>query len=169
MEKRSIKIMNILEVHLPPIQWERIVSLAVTRKKTFSTITRYCVLRLARKKNLCWNPVLITAHSKAKGGVQITDKVHRHVVCLYGEDEMLIRLAAMHLRITMSAFIRLSLELFLGHLAMEKQGYNFVTDEQLKWQAIRFIERYTPHTQNCFSRPDSIHFKWFNFALSSYW
>ncbi|HRP70679.1 MAG TPA: hypothetical protein PLY93_14225 [Turneriella sp.] len=169
MAKRSVKITNIIEVHLPQQQWERIITLAVARKKTFSTMTRYCVLRLVRKVNLRWTPVLIKAHGKAKREMQMGDSVHRHVMCLYGEDEMLIRLAVMRLSITMSAFIRLALELFLPRLAMEKHGYSFITDEQLKWQAIRFVEKFTLTTQNIDSRPYTHRFNWLAFALSTYW
>jgi hypothetical protein len=39
-------------------------------------------------------------------------------MCLYGDDEKLIRVAAMDLGITMSAFIRLALELYLYLLAI---------------------------------------------------
>ncbi|MBV6492435.1 MAG: hypothetical protein LDLANPLL_00428 [Turneriella sp.] len=169
LEKRPVKIANVLEVHLSLRQWARIIALAASRKKTFSTMTRYCVLRLARKEHLRWTPVLRKTREKLKEEMQNVGKVHRHVMCLYGEDEMLVRLASMRLRITMSAFIRLALDLFLERLAMEKQGYSAITDENLKWQAIRFIENYTPHTQNLFSRPHTHRFKWRNFAVCTYW
>ncbi|HRP68953.1 MAG TPA: hypothetical protein PLY93_05420 [Turneriella sp.] len=169
LEKRPVKIANLIEVHLSVKQWARIVEIAAHRGKTFSLITRYCVLRLARKENLRWTPIAMRAHTKMKKEKQLVNEFHRHVVCLYGEDEMLIRLAALRLKITMSAFIRLSLQLFLNRLAMENHSYRFITDETLKWQAIRFIEKSTTRTQNQLERPSSHRLKWFTFALSSFW
>ncbi|MBV6494438.1 MAG: hypothetical protein LDLANPLL_02471 [Turneriella sp.] len=169
LEKRPVKIASIIEVHLTVRQWGHILKLARARKKTFSTITRYCVLRLSRKINLRWTSVLLETYKNVKEEIQLAEKEHRHVVCLYGEDEMLIRLAAMQLRITMSAFIRLALELFLKRLAMEKHSYRLISDENLKWQAIRFTEKYTPYVQNLFSRPHSHRFKWLTFAVHTYW
>ncbi|MBV6493373.1 MAG: hypothetical protein LDLANPLL_01389 [Turneriella sp.] len=169
LEKRPIKIANILEVHVSLLQWKRVVTLAVLRKKTFSTITRYCVLRLAKKENLHWTARMVEVHSKVRKEIQATDGIHRHVMCLYGEDEMLVRLAAMQLKITMSAFIRLALELFLQQLAMEKHSYSAITDEQLKWQAIRFIKSATTQVQNLHTRPHIHRFKWRNFAMITYW
>lgn len=169
LEKRPVKITNVLEVHLSTRRWIRIIALAASRGKTLSTVTRFCVLRLARKVNLRWTPVLRKAHGVTKSEIQKADGVHRHVMCLYGEDEKLVRLASMQLRVTMSAFIRLALELFLERLAMEKQSLRFISDENLKWQAIRFIEKAVTHTQNIFSRPDTHRFRWLNFAACTYW
>ncbi len=169
MEKRPVKITSVLEVHLAARRWVRIITLAAGRGQTLSTMTRFCVLRLARKINLRWTPVLVRAYGMTKKEMHRADGVHRHVMCLYGEDEMLIRLAAMRLRITMSAFIRLALELFLERLAMEKQSSRFITNENLKWQSIRFIEKVVTHTQNLFARPDTHRFSWLNFAACTYW
>ncbi|MDH4199833.1 MAG: hypothetical protein OEV66_05555, partial [Spirochaetia bacterium] len=41
---------------------------------------------------------------------------HRHIMCLYGDDEKLIRLAAMRLGITVSHLIRMALYWFLPKL-----------------------------------------------------
>ncbi|HRP69846.1 MAG TPA: hypothetical protein PLY93_09980, partial [Turneriella sp.] len=72
-------------------------------------------------------------------------------------------------RITLSALIRLALELFMNRIALERQSYRFVTDEQLKWQAIRFVEKYTSYAQNIASRPHTHRFQWLNFATTTYW
>jgi len=53
------------------------------------------------------------------------------MICLYGEDVKLLRLAAMRLNLTVSAFIRLALWLYLPRLAMEKRSKRFVTREAL--------------------------------------
>jgi hypothetical protein len=79
------------------------------------------VLRLANKTRIEWTNQLQGAHQKAKLRISIAraeGEIHRHLMCLYGDDEKLIRVAAMDLGITMSAFIRLALEFYLYLLAI---------------------------------------------------
>ena len=43
---------------------------------------------------------------------------HRHRLCLYGEDELFIRLSAARLRCTMTHLVRIALEKYLDSLLM---------------------------------------------------
>ena len=55
---------------------------------------------------------------------------HRHMLCLYGQDADMLRFAAIRLRISVSALIRLSLRLYLKRLAMKfhskRIDYNYI-------------------------------------------
>lgn len=101
-------------------------------------------------------------------GVDIT-QLHRHILCLYGEDEKLIRLAAMELGLTMTAFVRLALELYLSTLAMEKQSQRLVTDKELTWEGIRLIEAIQIFAVNAGNRPFSRNLTCLRFEIDSYW
>lgn len=58
-------------------------------------------------------------------------------MCLYGEDMIMIRLAALRLNLTVSAFIRLALELYLQQLEMEIHSNNAVTELEYFWRGIK--------------------------------
>lgn len=121
LEGKEIQITNILEIRLAPKQWNKIKISAWQRNRTYSTITRYCVLRLARKSSLKWGARLRATAEGVRDGLAVAKNMHRHMMCLYGEDEKIIRLAAIELGLTLTAFVRLAIELYLATLAMEKQ------------------------------------------------
>jgi hypothetical protein len=169
LEEKSIQINNLLEVRLAPIHWNRIKILVWQRRRTYSTITRYCVLKLARKCSLRWTPKLAAARQCVKEGMEIAQDMHRHMICLYGEDEKLIRLAAMELDLTLTAFVRLALELYLDALAMEKRSQRPVTDDDLTWEGIRFTETVQIFAVNGGGWPFLRELSCMRFDIDTYW
>jgi hypothetical protein len=169
LKNKPLKITNLLEIRLAASQWWRIVELSRRRRRTYSTITRYCVLRLARKCSLRWTPRMQKARARAKEELKSIPAQHRHMLCLYGEDEKLIRLAALDLGLTLTAFVRLALALYLENLAMEKRSPRFVTGERLKWEAIRFIEKIHIFATDREGYPLLRDLTCIGFALASYW
>ena len=146
-------ISDIWEVQLQPKLWQKLQAEATRRKTTYSAITRYCVFRLAEKQNLRWNIVLCQAFESMRHSTQEVPK-HRHMLCLYGEDVKLIRLAAMTLGISVTAFVRLCLWLYLPRIAMEIHSKRSVSEIELfllgtkRWLSIPFqaLNRYgIPH------------------------
>jgi len=166
---KTVQITHVLEVRLAPLQWNRIKIATWQRRRTYSTITRYCVLKLARKTRLCWSKRMAAATDGVREGIEIAQSLHRHMMCLYGDDEKLIRLAAMDLGLTLSAFIRLAIELYLESLAMGYRNYRPITNTQLTWEGIRFTEQIQIFATNGgpwpFSRDVACH----RFAIESYW
>jgi len=171
MEGRTIQITNLLEVGLAADQWHRIKICAIMRRKTYTNITRYCVLRLARKCALQWTTRMRAAETGVKKELRFSPLRKRHMVCLYGEDEKLIRLAAMDLGITMSAFIRLALELYLPLFsnAMEKRSQRRISNEKLKGEGIRFLQEVQIYAENAGGWPFSRQITCIPFELSTYW
>lgn len=109
--------------------WQRLRLAAKQRRTTYSNITRYCIFRLAEKQNLRWNPLFLNAMKSIRmAGKQ---EMHRHMVCLYGEDVRLLRIAAMTLGITVSAFVRMALWLYLPRVAMEIRSKRSVSEAEL--------------------------------------
>src|SRR5262249_21209778 len=152
---KPLQIARLLEVRLAPKHWNRLKLEAWRRRRTYSTITRYCALRLARKCSLRWTLKLRQATAGVAYGLQIAQDMHRHMMCLYGDDEKLIRLAAMELDLTMTAFVRLAIELYLPMLVMEKRSQRIVTNAELTWEGIRLIENIQIFAVNGGSRPFS--------------
>lgn len=166
---KPVHITHLLEVRLAPLHWNRIKLAALRRRRTYSTVTRYCMMRLARKCSLRWTPKLRRIEIDVKQGLAEAVEMHRHMMCLYGEDEKIVRLAAMELGITMTAFVRLAIELYLGTLAMEKQNKRVVTNAQLTWEGIRFVENVQIFAVNAGSRPFYRNLSCSYFAIESYW
>ena len=137
LKHRPIQITDIWEVHLPLSTWRSIRQLAKKRNRSFSTVTRYCIFRLAEKASLRWFGKLQKAQKEIRENLACSEILHRHMVCLYGEDVMLLRIAALKLRITVSAFIRLSLQLFLPRLATDFHNCQKVSDKELFWCGIK--------------------------------
>ncbi len=169
LENKSIQITNVLEVRLAPLHWNRIKLCAWQRRRTYSTITRYCVLKLARKCALRWTPKMQVATESVRRGLNIAQDMHRHMMCLYGEDEKLIRLAAMDLGITITAFVRLAIELYLPLLAMEKRSWRNIIATDLTWEGIRFIESVQIFAVNGGPWPCARDLHCQPFGIDSYW
>ena len=169
LEGKPIRITHLLEIRLAPLHWNRIKIAAWQRRRTYSTITRYCVLRLARRCSLRWTRKLHQAVDGVRHGLDIAQDMHRHMMCLYGDDEKIIRLAAIDLGLTITAFVRLALELFLQTLAMEKRNRWCVSSNDLTWEGIRFIESIQIFAVNGGGWPFSRELSCAPFAIDSYW
>jgi len=90
-------------------------------------------------------------------------------MCLYGDDEKLIRVAAMDLGITLSAFVRLALELYLHLLAMEKHSRWYITDAHLVENAIRLVQHMTVFASKTAPFPALHELHSWRWELESYW
>ncbi len=166
---RTVRIANLWEVHLSSRYWQRIQTIALLRRRTYSTVTRFCVLRLARKCTLRWTKKLGQAFVASKRKHQLENAKHRHMLCLYGDDEKIIRLAAMELGVTVSAFVRLALELYLDLLAMEKHSNRGITDGDLTCEAIRLIQTIEIFAENGGPYPFARILSCQRFEPESYW
>ncbi len=129
-------IEDLWEVHLASTIWEKITSLAREQKVSYSTIARYCIFRFVEQKDLKMDKKYLRLHKQNKMNMAEEKAMHRHLVCLYGEDVVLLRLTAMRLKISVSALIRLALVLYLPRLAMENQSSK-VTAEELFYLGIK--------------------------------
>lgn len=131
LSNKPTPISDVWEVHLSPRIWQYLRQLSHRRRCTYSTITRFCIFQLAEFEQLRRRPLFIQANSEIRRDSAHAAEFHRHMVCLYGEDVLLLRLAAIQLNMTVSAFIRLALWLYLPRLAMENLSHSKVTSEQL--------------------------------------
>ncbi|MES0489359.1 MAG: hypothetical protein ABUK01_05160 [Leptospirales bacterium] len=133
--KLGVYVDRILEIRLSPETWEKVKKIADAKKCSYSWVVRYCVFRLIKRKNpfmYITNHVLKqgkrkkwlkyqTMNERAKQQVGI-DHLHRHKLCLYGTDELFIRITANMMYCTMSHLVRLALEWHLGELERLSSG-----------------------------------------------
>lgn len=138
LDGRPTPIQDVWEVHLKPQVWLRIQTAAKTHHKTYSTVTRFCVLELAERSHLR-NRGSIQKILNIEGSREdsVAEVNHRHLVCFYGEDMLLVRMAALRLGVTVSAFIRLALHIYLRYFATDFHSCRRVTAEMLFWKGIK--------------------------------
>lgn len=131
LRNKPTPITDVWEIHLSPTLWLRVTELARHRGCTYSTITRFCVFRLAEPERLRDVPLFARLKGQISRDAKHAPVRHRHMLCLYGEDVKLIRLAALELNLTVSAFIRLALWLFLPRLDLHTPDRRFISRIQL--------------------------------------
>jgi len=145
-------INEIWEVRIPIRLWTEIKKCAQKRKCTLSTITRFCAFALAERSSLKWRNKLWMLHELDKREYRHS-VAHRHLMCLYGDDAKMLRLAAVELGISVSALIRLALRLYLRHIAMENQSKRQITSTDIFWKAIKRWIAIPLFSGNSFSLP----------------
>ncbi|MDH5717592.1 MAG: hypothetical protein OEZ22_08120 [Spirochaetia bacterium] len=128
------KIKNIWEVHIDLSTWKNIKLAANMHNKSYSWIVRYCVFRLTNKKNLIMTNTIKKKNELLKR--LKNNKKHRHLLCLYGDDELLLRNSALLLGISVSQLIRISITMFLGKILNKK-----VSKEDLFWYGIKIFAK----------------------------
>lgn len=122
---------SIVEVRLCDDIWKKVRLVAHLRRVSYSWVVRYATFRLIRRKNpagyigYAGNPrfcptfrdydyvKLNEAAWRRRAG---SDEKHRHRLCLYGSDELYLRLTAALLGCTMTHLVRLALEKYLDSM-----------------------------------------------------
>lgn len=119
-----LPIDNVWEVHLDQGVWSRIVDVAAYYRCSFSWITRYCVFCLVREENIIEGEALKIHSENIKTIYKKRTNCHRHLMCLYGDDEMLLRITAMRLNITVSHLIRIAIHCLLPKIEHKKVAWD---------------------------------------------
>ncbi|MES0490886.1 MAG: hypothetical protein ABUK01_12895 [Leptospirales bacterium] len=124
--KLKIPIDNVLEIRLPPLSWNKIKWVAICTYRTHSWVVRYAVFRMIKRNGQLYpdgenaglrSKKIARLNELVKGERANSQKKHRHRLCLYGKDELFIRIAAAKMGCTMSHLVRLSLAMYLDDLA----------------------------------------------------
>jgi len=121
----------ILEIRLCTEVWAKIKHVALMRRSSYSWVVRHAIFRLIKRNNTkkhigdIQNLILTldcddgyTLNKKVLERRHGALKKHRHRLCLYGEDELFIRLHAAQLKCTMTHLVRLALELYLDSMVV---------------------------------------------------
>jgi len=159
----KLPIVNLWEVHLDRELWNRVVLVAHWHRCSFSWITRYCVFRLVRKKNLYMRKAM-EIHSKNVRLLQKNTLKHRHLMCLYGDDEKLLRMAAMELGITVSHMIRIALHWFL-----KKIEQSITKWEHIYYHGTKICSHLIRHRTNILKMPDNDRLKYIKWNEMHWW
>ena len=125
--KLYVQVENILEIRICNKAWEKIKSIAALNQTSYSWVVRYVTFRLIKRKNIRnflsgdmqFENFLENKDTKGVKANFKKKQMHRHRLCLYGDDELYIRIAAGKLGCTMSQLIRYALELYLNELLIK--------------------------------------------------
>ncbi len=137
LKGRPSQVTDVWEVKLPQSTADMLRTTATKRRCSYSNITRYCAFRLAEKQNLNWRPIIVQARREVSRNGPHPQKKYRHMVCFYGQDIRLIKLAALALDISVSEFIRIALLLYLPKLVMDNHNRRHISDAELLWLGIK--------------------------------
>ena len=124
-KKLKLPIDHVLEIRLSYLTWNKIKYVAMCKNRSYSWVVRYGVFRMI-KRSVQFHPdaevvgvrskKVARLHELVRGERVDSVKKHRHRLCLYGQDELFIRLSAAKLGCTMSHLVRLALALYLDDL-----------------------------------------------------
>ncbi len=135
------KIREIFEIRLPKEIWLRLRDAATRKRKTLSTITRYCTFMLAERSSLRRTRGIEKLIHKDKQDYRRSELLHRHMLCLYGDDAQFLRLTAMKLQVSVSCLVRIALLIFLRQFDMESHSHRSPSEPELFWRGIkRFVK-----------------------------
>lgn len=187
-EKIPNHIDYVLEIRLCLESWYKIQYVARLRNKSYSWVVRYALFRLIKRKELnkylshdmlppygrnSFTSEKFRRHNENAWNRRADSKgKHRHRLCLYGEDELYIRLAAARLRCSITHLVRLALEVYLDRLVSHirarlhsrvARGW-FFHDYFWYWLGIKLYQDVEFHT---FS-PESILFKFTPYKKYAY-
>lgn len=137
LRNKPVQVHDLWEVLISSKLWTKIQDLAKKRRCSYTTITRYCAFRLAEKESLRWHHSLKKTHGIAEAERSATPQPHRHMVCLYGEDVILLRMAALRLGVTVSAFLRLALHFYLPRFYTDTGDRKRISALELFWCGIK--------------------------------
>lgn len=116
----SQTICNVLEIRLCPDSWAKVREVAELRGVSFSGVVRGLVFRMIRRRDAegyvrglrgygAWE----ARAKRRRGGSAVK---HRHMMTLYGKDELFIRLTAARFECTMTHLVRVAIEKGLDQL-----------------------------------------------------
>ena len=104
------KIANVWEVIIDKETFAQIVQARNKSKKTYSWVVRYCLFKLIRNPKRMKKLTAMEFHS---GPIPTRATGHRLQLCLYGDDEKLVRILATQAGVTVSRLLRTAIKTFL--------------------------------------------------------
>jgi len=124
-----LQVDHVLEIRLCAETWNKIKLIAAMRNRSYSWVVRYATFRTIKRKD-------IQSFFQGNGSEKLARKFseldeaakkrknsnsvkHRHKLCLYGEDELYIRVTAAQMGCTMTHLIRVALEYRLVEMLMK--------------------------------------------------
>lgn len=137
LANRPVEISDIWEVRLSTHTWHKVRRIAAARRSTLTAVTRYCLFRLIEAGNLKMRRHFNVCLERSKTEARSSGALHRHMMCFYGDDLVLVKLAALRLKVTVSALVRIALCLYLPRLAAEIHSKRYVDEDLFRNYSIK--------------------------------
>lgn len=141
--KQSFRIRSVLEIRLCRETWSKVQYVSALSGCSYSWVVRYAVNRFIYRKNfhryVTRRADFQRLHDDAMARRPHADKKHRHRLCLYGRDEMNLRLSAVELGCTMTHLVRMALDAYLERVFQRsiRQGMGRVEEWFWFWLGIK--------------------------------
>jgi len=180
--KLKIQVDNILEIRLSFGTWNRIRWVAGNTRRSYSWVVRYAIFRMIKRQDLLnfasgqFSEKRIQKMEKLNELVHAdridSKKKHRHRLCLYGKDELFIRLSAARLQCTMTHLVRLALACYLDELFRKfpvfkpAKGLNGQFS-RAAWRCLGI--KVFKGVKFPTIRPSDLHFEFISYKSGDYW
>ena len=179
--KLKLPIDNVLEIRLPYLTWKKVKYIATYSNRSYSWVVRYALFRMIKRSGQ-FHPdaevfgvrskKVARLHELVRGERVDSVKKHRHRLCLYGEDELFIRLSAAKLGCTMTHLVRLALALYLDELVSKFPPFrpSRAFRGRVSWAAWRCLGIKIYHGVRFHTMPPrQQHFEFIHYKSSDYW
>lgn len=107
-------ITGVFEILIPNELWEKIVKAQAKHPKlTFSWITRYALFTMITQKSFWKIAKFAILLKKDKAYSKSREVCHRHLICLYNDDQKRLKIIAAELQRPISVLVRIALFWYL--------------------------------------------------------
>lgn len=114
-------ITGVFEILIPDELWQKI-ELAHTKhfKLTYSWVTRYSLGRMLSRKTF-WNRAkFLSLKRRDKNFSKARESSHRHTICLYEEDQQLLKSLSAELQVDISLLVRIAVMWYLEEFDVDE-------------------------------------------------
>jgi len=180
--KLKIQVDNVLEIRLSFGTWNKIRWVAGNKRRSYSWVVRYAIFRMIKRQDIQGFAYGKYSETRIKKMAKLNELVradrfdsknkHRHRLCLYGEDELYIRLSAARLGCTMTHLVRLALACYLDELFRKFPLFRPSKDmnglfSRAAWKCLGIKMFHVAKFPNL--RPSHMHFDFIRYKCSDYW
>ena len=160
-------IANVLEIRLNSETWEKVTKVADSMETTYSWVVRYALFRFIRRGRPLSEPLAQTGESQGSG--RRLRQLHRHRLCLYGDDELFVRIFAGRVGVTMTRLVRMALARYLDSLVRKIFMWEYIGSRKFSarffWLGVKsFAGVEIPTTL-----PPNRHFDFKRYPEKDYW
>lgn len=167
VDKNKIGVTDVFEIQMRVDMWVKIADCAKRHDVTFSWVTRFCLFEVLKKYADVLNEIELQNYLEKDNLLHDKEqkrRLHRHKLCLHGNDAVHVRFVAHKLGLTISQLLRVCVRMYIQLLfAPIERSY-------LVQNGIKFLESVVEkHDRFTKTKFDSGKFRRYSPSFGRYW